>query len=82
MLEVAEIGPGNRVLEVGAGSGYAAAVAAQLAAELCAVERHASLVSQAQQRFDKLGWPATRKQEIGCILLKNEFNEVYADKAG
>lgn len=45
MLEAAEIGPGDRVLEIGAGSGYAAAVAAQLAAELCAVERHASLVS-------------------------------------
>lgn len=56
MLEAAEIGPGDRVLEIGAGSGYAAAVAAQLAAEVCAVERHASLVSQAQQRFDRLGY--------------------------
>jgi protein-L-isoaspartate(D-aspartate) O-methyltransferase len=56
MLEAAEIGPGDRVLEVGAGSGYAAAVAAQLAAEVCAVERHASLVAQAQRRFDKLGF--------------------------
>lgn len=56
MLEAAEIGPGDRVLEVGVGSGYAAAVAAQLAAEVCAVERHASLVAQAQQRFDKLGY--------------------------
>jgi protein-L-isoaspartate(D-aspartate) O-methyltransferase len=56
MLEAAEIGPGDRVLEVGAGSGYAAAVAAQLAAEVCAVERHASLVAQAQQRFDRLGY--------------------------
>jgi protein-L-isoaspartate(D-aspartate) O-methyltransferase len=56
MLEAAEIGPDDRVLEVGAGSGYAAAVAAQLAAEVCAVERHASLVAQAQQRFDRLGY--------------------------
>jgi protein-L-isoaspartate(D-aspartate) O-methyltransferase len=54
MIEAAEIGPGDRVLEVGAGSGYAAAVAAQLAAEVCAIERHASLVAQAQRRFDKL----------------------------
>jgi protein-L-isoaspartate(D-aspartate) O-methyltransferase len=56
MLEAAEIGPGDRVLEIGAGSGYAAAVAAQLAAEVCAIERHASLVAQAQERFDKLGY--------------------------
>jgi protein-L-isoaspartate(D-aspartate) O-methyltransferase len=56
MLEAAEIGPGERVLEVGAGSGYAAAVAAQLAAEVCAVERHDSLVGRAQQRFDRLGY--------------------------
>jgi protein-L-isoaspartate O-methyltransferase len=48
--------PSDRVFEIGAGSGYAAAVAAQLAAEVCAVERHARLVTQAQQRFDWLGY--------------------------
>jgi protein-L-isoaspartate(D-aspartate) O-methyltransferase len=49
MLEAAEINPGDRVLEVGAG-------AAQLGAEVCAVERHASLVVQAQKLFDRLGY--------------------------
>ena len=56
MLEAAEIDPGDRVLEVGAGSGYTAAVAAHLAAEVCAIERHASLAAGAQQRFDRLGY--------------------------
>ena len=56
MLEAAEIGDDDRVLEVGAGSGYAAAVAAQLGRQVCAVERHASLVSQATERFGKLGY--------------------------
>jgi protein-L-isoaspartate O-methyltransferase len=56
MVEAGEIGPADRVLEVGAGSGYAAAVAAQFAAHIYAIERHASLVAQAQQRFDKLGY--------------------------
>jgi len=56
MLEAAEIGPTDRVLEVGAGSGYAAALAAQLAAQVCAIERHASLVAQAQARYRKLGY--------------------------
>jgi protein-L-isoaspartate(D-aspartate) O-methyltransferase len=56
MLEAAEICPADRVLEVGAGSGYAAAVAAQLAAHVSAIERHASLVTQAKERFAALGY--------------------------
>jgi protein-L-isoaspartate(D-aspartate) O-methyltransferase len=56
MLEAAEIGEDDRVLEVGAGSGYAAAVAAQIAQQVCAIERHASLVAQARERLRKLGY--------------------------
>ncbi len=56
MIEAAEIGDSDRVLEVGAGSGYAAAIAAQLARQVCAIERHASLVSQAARRFRRLGY--------------------------
>jgi protein-L-isoaspartate(D-aspartate) O-methyltransferase len=56
MVEAAEIGRQDRVLEIGAGSGYAAAVAAQLAKKVYAVERHASLVLQAAERFRKLGY--------------------------
>jgi protein-L-isoaspartate(D-aspartate) O-methyltransferase len=56
MLEAAEIGEDDRVLEVGAGSGYAAAVAAQIAREVCAIERHSSLVTQARERLRKLGY--------------------------
>jgi protein-L-isoaspartate(D-aspartate) O-methyltransferase len=56
MLEAAEIRPDNRVLDVGAGSGYASAVAAQLAAEVYAIERHRSLVERAEVRFLALGY--------------------------
>src|SRR3954465_519750 len=56
MLEAAEIGERDRVLEVGAGSGYAAAVAAQIAGRVCAIERHAALVAQARERFERLGY--------------------------
>ncbi len=55
MLEAAAIGPGDRVLEVGAGSGYAAAVAARLAAHVDAVERHAGLARAAAERLASLG---------------------------
>jgi protein-L-isoaspartate(D-aspartate) O-methyltransferase len=56
MLEAAEIGPKDRILEIGAGSGYAAAVAAQLASQVCAIEWHASLVARANERFNRLGY--------------------------
>jgi protein-L-isoaspartate(D-aspartate) O-methyltransferase len=56
MVEAAEISPGDRVLEVGAGSGYAAAVMSRLARKVYAIERHASLADAAQQRFEQLGY--------------------------
>src|SRR5436305_2281199 len=55
MIEAAELKPGDRVLEVGAGSGYAAAVLSRIAGRVFAIERHASLVDQARRRFAKLG---------------------------
>ena len=56
MIEAAAIGPGDRVLEVGAGSGYAAAVASRIAASVCAIERHAALVEEAEARLRRLGY--------------------------
>jgi len=56
MLEAARISPHDRVLEIGAGSGYAAAVASRMAHDVFAIERHASLVRSAQRRFDALGY--------------------------
>ncbi|MCK1743691.1 protein-L-isoaspartate(D-aspartate) O-methyltransferase [Bradyrhizobium sp. 139] len=56
MIEAAEVKPGDSVLEVGAGSGYAAAVLSQIANRVCAIERHPSLGKTAQQRLKKLGY--------------------------
>jgi protein-L-isoaspartate(D-aspartate) O-methyltransferase len=56
MIEAAEVRPGESVLEVGAGSGYAAAVMAQIADRVYAIERHPSLGKSARQRFKKLGY--------------------------
>ena len=55
MLEAAEIGPDDRLLEIGMGSGYAAAAAARIAAHVVAIERHARLVNQARERLQSLG---------------------------
>jgi protein-L-isoaspartate(D-aspartate) O-methyltransferase len=56
MIEAARIGPGDRVLEVGAGSGYAAAIMSRIAAQVYAIERHARLAEAARARFEKLGY--------------------------
>ena len=55
-IDAAEIMPGDKVLEVGAGSGYAAAVIGQIAGKVIAVERHHELVELAQQRMKRLGY--------------------------
>jgi protein-L-isoaspartate(D-aspartate) O-methyltransferase len=45
----------ERVLEVGSGSGYSAAVLASLAADVTGVERHETLAAEARRVLDKLG---------------------------
>lgn len=45
---------GMRVLEIGTGSGYQAAVLARLARRVYSIERHAELLSRARKRFDRL----------------------------
>jgi protein-L-isoaspartate(D-aspartate) O-methyltransferase len=56
MIEAAEIAPGDRVLEIGAGSGYAAAVMGRIAEEVIGIERHAELVALARERMERLGY--------------------------
>jgi protein-L-isoaspartate(D-aspartate) O-methyltransferase len=56
MAEAAALGPSDRVLEVGAGSGYAAAVLGRLAARVHAVERRPALARAAADRLRALGY--------------------------
>ena len=60
MIEEAEIAPGDRVLEVGAGSGYAAAIMSRIAASVVGIERQHDLVQIAQERVDRLGYRNVR----------------------
>ena len=55
MLEAARIGENARVLEVGAGSGYASALLSRLAKDVYAVEWHDGLASLARNRLKALG---------------------------
>ena len=56
MIEAARLGTGDRVLEVGAGSGYAAAILSRIAGRVFAIERHPTLTAVAQKRCDELGY--------------------------
>jgi len=55
MTEQLGIHPHDRVLEIGTGSGYQAAVLAKLAREVVTVERYRTLAETARKRFDQLG---------------------------
>jgi protein-L-isoaspartate(D-aspartate) O-methyltransferase len=55
MTELLKVAPGDRILEVGTGSGYQAAVLARLGAHVTTIERHADLADEAEQRLRALG---------------------------
>ncbi|MGE3247793.1 MAG: protein-L-isoaspartate O-methyltransferase [Beijerinckiaceae bacterium] len=54
-MEALELGPGVRVLEIGAGSGYATAILSRLAKEVVSFERYRSLAVEAQERLAAIG---------------------------
>ncbi len=55
MIEAVTLGGRDRLLEVGTGSGYAAALCARLCAEVYTVERNADLADEASARLAALG---------------------------
>lgn len=56
MLQAAQLTPDASLLEIGAGSGYAAAVASHIVTQVFAIERHARLAQAAGRRIRKLGY--------------------------
>ena len=56
MIAALALGPEDRVLEIGTGSGYAAAVLSRIAREVYTVERHYKLADYARSRLERLGY--------------------------
>lgn len=56
MTAALKLNPGDRVLEVGTGSGYAAAVLAEIAKDVYTIERHKILADTARKRLNELGY--------------------------
>ena len=74
LLQAAAIGPDDVVLDVGAGSGYATAIAARLAATVVALESDADLAAEANQRFEGLGID-------NAVVVTGPLTEGYAKQA-
>jgi len=56
MTELLELSGKERVLEIGTGSGYQAAVLAELSKDVYTIERIASLAEKASEKFKSLGY--------------------------
>lgn len=56
MAEAMQIAPTDKVLEIGTGSGYGAAILSRLAAEVHTVERIAALADRAAETLQRLGY--------------------------
>lgn len=56
MTDLLELDPGDKVLEIGTGSGYQAAILSQLAAQVLSIERVAPLAAAAGERLRRLGY--------------------------
>lgn len=55
VIDALAIEPGNRILEVGTGSGFTAAVMSRLAGKVTTVERYKTLVNLARERLESAG---------------------------
>ena len=56
MTEALELRPGERVLEIGTGSGYQAAILAQMNAEVYSIERIEEIAAAARKRLERIGY--------------------------
>jgi protein-L-isoaspartate(D-aspartate) O-methyltransferase len=85
MIQEAGIGAGDKVLEIGAGSGYAAAVISRIADRVIAVERLPELAATARERMTRLGFTNVEIVEgdgSGGWAQQAPFNAILAAASG
>lgn len=74
MTELLSLQPGDRVLEIGTGSGYQAAILARLAAEVISIERLAPVAERARDLLSELGI-------TGVTVIVGDGTEGYPPRA-
>ncbi|MBI5214600.1 MAG: protein-L-isoaspartate(D-aspartate) O-methyltransferase [Ignavibacteriae bacterium] len=67
MTELLEVKKGDKILEIGTGSGYQAAILAEMGARVFTIERHAHLLNEARHRLEKLGYEIVSKVGDGTL---------------
>ncbi|MDI6765864.1 MAG: protein-L-isoaspartate(D-aspartate) O-methyltransferase [Bacteroidota bacterium] len=70
MTEALEVKAGDKVLEIGTGSGYQAAILAEMGVRVYTIERNMDLLNSARQHLDKLGYDVVSKCGDGTIGWK------------
>ncbi len=65
MTELLRVAAGDRVLDVGTGSGYQAAVLAELGCRVTSMERDPSLAAAARERLERLGYGDRVEVHVG-----------------
>lgn len=65
--ELLEVKPGEKVLEIGTGSGYQAAILSELGAQVFTVERHEELYEKARSTLRELGYSVQCKLGDGTL---------------
>lgn len=65
--QLLEVRPGDRVLEIGTGSGYQAAILCVLGARVFTIERHRLLLEQAVARLEALGYRVVARWGDGSL---------------
>lgn len=71
MTELLDVRPGDRVLEIGTGSGYQAAVLCELGAKVYSVERVPALFEATAKKFEGLPYHITMKLDDGSTGWKD-----------
>ena len=65
MTELLAVKAGDRVLDIGTGSGYQAAVLAEIGCTVVSIERHPTLAASARQRLAELGYTDRIEVRVG-----------------
>ncbi len=72
MSQALGVSEGGKILEVGTGSGYQAAILAQMGADIYSIERHPDLAVRAENNLKKLGYSVRIKVGDGSLGWEEE----------
>jgi protein-L-isoaspartate(D-aspartate) O-methyltransferase len=67
MTQALEVREGEKILEVGTGSGYQAAILAEMGARVFTIERNPDLLAGARKLLDRLGYRVASKRGDGTV---------------